>query len=328
MNITKLPSGSYRIRHMVDGVSYSLTVKEKPSKTEAMRLITKKIDRPVTSTSMTVEMACNAYIDAKRNVLSPTTLKEYIGTAKRLPERFKVKRVVNVTSLDVQKVVNDYAARLSPKTVKNYANFIVSVLREQDANIKFPKLPQKEEKIPYIPSVEDVQKVFAQLKDSEHEIAITLCCYGLRRSEVCALTIDDLDGNKLTINKAKVKDVNNEWVIKLPKTPKSTRTIIIPDELADRIREKGYIYKYIPGSICRALHRAEKEAGVPTFPLHKLRHFFASYLYEKGYNSKQIQEMGGWRTDNVMKSVYLHAMNMDEAKEKAASDISSMLTGF
>lgn len=327
MTIEKLPSGSYRIKQMSNGKIYAVTVKEKPSKLEAMKLITAKIDNAPVSSQMTVEMACNAYIDAKRNVLSPTTLKEYTGTARRLPDDFKKKRVMNVTSLDVQKVVNDYAAKLCPKTVKNYANFIVSVLRAQDLNIKFPKLPQKEEKMPYIPSVEDVQKVFEQLKDSEHLIAITLCCYGLRRSEVCALTLDDLDGNKLTINKAKVKDVNNKWVIKLPKTPKSTRTIIIPDELADKIREKGYIYKYIPGSICRALEKAEKDAGVPIFPLHKLRHFYASYLFEKGYSSKQIQEMGGWKSDNVMKTVYLHAMNMDEAKEKAATDISSIFRG-
>lgn len=327
MTIEKLPSGSYRIKQMSDGKIYSVTVKEKPSKVEAMKLITAKIDKAPTSSQMTVEMACNAYIDAKRNVLSPSTLKEYVGTVKRLPDDFKKKRVMNVTSLDVQKVVNDYAAKLSPKTVKNYASFIVSVLREQEVNIKFPKLPQREEKIPYIPSVEDIQKVFEKLENSEHEIAIKLCCFGLRRSEVCALSIDDLDGNKLTINKAKVKDVNNEWVIKLPKTPKSTRTIIIPDELADKIREKGYIYKYIPGSICRALQRAEKEAGVPTFSLHKLRHFYASYLFEKGYNSEQIREMGGWRTDNVMKTVYLHAMNMDDTKKKAASDISGIFRG-
>ena len=142
---------------------------------------------------------------------------------------------------------------------------------------------------------------------------------------MCALTIDDLDGNKLTINKAKVKDVNNKWVIKTTKTVDSTRTIIIPDDLADRIREKGYIYKYIPGSICRALERAEKEAGIPNFPLHKLRHFFASFLHNKGYTDKQIQEMGGWKSNNVLQTIYKHAMDMDNAKKKAADDLSSII---
>ena len=325
MNITKLPSGSYRIRHMVNGKSYSITVKEKPSKTEAMKLITAKIDKPVKTSLMTVEMACKAYIDAKANILSPTTYKEYVATARRLPEAFKKERIINITSLDVQKVVNDYAARLSPKTVANYANFIFSVLKAQEIDIRFPKLPQRIKKTPYIPTEQDIQAVLSQIKGTEHEIAIMLCCFGLRRSEVCALTIDDLDGNKLTINKAKVKDVNNKWVIKTTKTVDSTRTIIIPDDLADRIREKGYIYKYIPGSICRALERAEKEAGIPNFPLHKLRHFFASFLHNKGYTDKQIQEMGGWKSNNVLQTIYQHAMDMDNAKKKAADDLLSII---
>lgn len=325
MNITKLPSGSYRIRHMVDGKSYSVTVKEKPTKTEAMKLITAKINKPIISSNMTVEMACKAYIDAKANILSPTTYKEYTATARRLPDDFKSKRICNITSLDVQKIVNDYAARLSPKTVANYANFIFSVLKAQELDIRFPKLPQREKKMPYIPTEQDIQAVFEILNGSEHEIAVKLCCFGLRRSEVCALTVDDLDGNKLTINKAKVKDINNKWVIKTTKTVDSTRTIIIPDELADKIREKGYIYKYIPSSICRALERAEKQAGIPNFPLHKLRHFFASFLHNKGYTDKQIQEMGGWKSSNILVTIYQHAMEMDKAKEKAANDLSAII---
>ena len=35
--------------------------------------------------------------------------------------------------------------------------------------------------------------------------------------------------------------------------------------------------------------------------------------------------MGGWKTDNVMKTVYQHAMDMDRAKAKAAADIGSIL---
>lgn len=328
MNITKLPSGSYRIRHMVDGQTYSLTVKEKPSKTEAMKLITKMIDHPtVTSTSMTVEMACKAYIDAKANVLSPKTIKEYTRTAEALPDDFKKKRLTNITSLDVQKVINDYAARLSPKTVKNYANFIIPVLKAQDIDVKYPKLPQTVKKSPYIPTESDIQAVFSVLKGTEHEIIITLCCFGLRRSEACALTIDDLDGNTLTINKAMVKNKDNEWVIKTTKTTDSTRSIVIPSYLADMIREKGYIYKYNPENVYKALQRAQKKAGVHGFRLHDLRHFFASFLHSKGYTDKQIQEMGGWSGDGfsrIMKNVYQHAMDLDAAKQRAASDLSQI----
>ena len=200
----------------------------------------------------------------------------------------------------------------------------ISVLGIHDIDIKAPKLPQRIKKQQYIPTKEDIKAIFDVIKGTEHEIPISLGCYGLRRSEICALTIDDLNGNELTINKALVKNEHNEYVLKTTKTTDSTRTIVIDDDLADLIRERGHIYEYHPENLYKALQRAQDKAGVPRFQLHKLRHFFASYLHSKGYTDKQIQEMGGWKTDNVMKAVYQHALDMEEAKQKAAHDISDI----
>lgn len=41
-------------------------------------------------------------------------------------------------------------------------------------------------------------------RGGEYEVPITLACYGMRRSEICALTPDDLDGDIVHISKAKV----------------------------------------------------------------------------------------------------------------------------
>ena len=325
MTIDKLPSGSYRIRQMDRGKRYTIIVNYKPTKTEAMALLTERIKQPPVTTVITFYEACNAYVDSKYNVLSPTTRKEYLGTISRLPEDLKKMRLSQITSLYIQKVINDLSVNRSPKTVANYSAFIMAVLRSQELNIKQPKLPQKEKKSPYIPTEKDIQAILSEIRGTDYEIPFMLSCFGLRRSEVCALTVDDLDGCKLTINKAKVKDENKQWVIKTTKTTESTRTIIIPQELADRIREQGYVFKGSPHTFQKMIPKVLKKLGLPLFSLHKMRHFFASYLHSKGYSDKQIQEMGGWRTDAVMKNVYQHAMDMDKAKENAANDISNGL---
>ena len=326
MTIDKLPSGSYRIRQSVDKKRYTVIVNYKPTKAEAMALVSKKIESRPVSVIVSFEDACKAYIESKSNVLSPTTLKEYKGTVKRLPDSFKSMRISQIRYLDVQKVVNDLSVSLAPKTVANYAHFITSVLKAQGVDIGTLKLPQREKKTPYIPTEEDVKAVLNEVNDTEYEIPITLCCFGLRRSEVCALTIDDLDGNNLTINKAKVKDEHNEWVIKTTKTTESTRTMILPDDLAEKIRQKGYIYKGSPSTLLKVLNRVEKKLGIEHFSGHKLRHFFASYLHQNGFTDKQIQEMGGWKTDNIMKTVYQHAMEMDKAKQIAADKLSGLFS--
>lgn len=327
MTIEKLPSGSYRIKQMADGKVYRVTLDHKPTNAEALRILAKEIERnPKKSpANMTFREVGEQYIDSKSNILSPSTVRVYLSYLKELPEEFSEKKVNQITSISVQKVVNDYAVGRSPKTVANMSAFIVSVLKSADIEVKRPQLPQKEKKPVHIPSEEDIAKVFALIKaDGKYEIPLTLCALGMRRSEVCALTIDDLDGNTITINKALVQDQNKNWVVKTTKTTESTRTIIIPDYLADKIREQGYIFNGFPGMLRQSLIRFEKIAGVEHFSLHKLRHFFASYSHQKGYTDKQIQAAGGWRTDNVLRTVYQHAMDMENAKKGMATDITEL----
>ena len=185
-------------------------------------------------------------------------------------------------------------------------------------------LPQKEKKTEYIPSKEDIIKIFQHVEGTKYEIPIRLAAFGLRRSEICALECSDLSGRCLTINKAMVQNDANEWIIKKTKTTDSTRTIYIPEDLADKIREQGYVYEGNPEKIYCALSRAQKELDIPHFSLHKMRHFFASYMHDQGYSDKQIQEFGGWKTDLVMKSVYQHAMDMDRAKMDMCDSLGSL----
>lgn len=60
--------------------------------------------------------------------------------------------------------------------------------------------------------------------------------------------------------------------------------------------------------------------NISNFPLHKLRHYFASRMSELGVPEADILEMGGWETDHVMKSVYRHSMmdREEQAKREAA----------
>ena len=108
-------------------------------------------------------------------------------------------------------------------------------------------MPQKVRNEPYIPTDDDVRRILEHARGTEYEIPIILACYGLRRSEICALTLEDIDGDVVRITKAMVQDENFKWVIKTTKTTASTREIIIPEKTASQIRKRGYIYiKAIP----------------------------------------------------------------------------------
>lgn len=206
--------------------------------------------------------------------------------------------------------------------------FLTAVLGTYCPSLKInTTLPQKVKSEPYTPSQGDVKRILAEIKGSQFEIPITLACYGMRRSEICALTPEDIEGDVIHINKALVQDENKKWVIKTTKTTESTRSIIIPQELAEKIKDQGYVYRGHPGNITKHLERIEDKLEIPRFPLHKLRHYFASQMSALGVPEADILKMGGWETDHVMKSVYRHSMmdKEEQAKREAAEKLQKTL---
>lgn len=328
MNIEKLKSGSYRITQMVQGRRYRATVDHKPTSTEAMKIISGLVDRaPVVVANKTFRQAFNEYIESKSEVLSPPTIRGYYYLVKRIDSEFLNKKLNQLTAVDLQKIINTDSSNHAYKSVKNLRSHIMSVLNMFDIQIKSPTLPKPEAKDePYIPTKEDVHKVLKALQGSRFECAIQLAVMGVRRSEICALDVTDLsDDNVLFICKAMVQTKDGSFVIRhKTKTDKSTRKLILPPHIADLIRSQGFVYQGHPNSILDGLKAIEKRLGLPYFPPHRMRHFFASYLHDLGYSDEQIMAMGGWKTDNVLKAVYRHAMEMDEVKKNVATDIGNL----
>ena len=322
MTIDKLPSGNYRIREMRNGKVYKMTLDHRPTKSEAKELLEKKVNSYSNSTLFYT--AAESYIKSKQNVLSPATIRVYYSLIKNMDESFKNLPMDGITLPVLQTYINNYSGSHSAKSVRNMNGFIMSVMNFYGSDVKSPRLPQKEKKAIYIPTEDDVKRILNDFKGKRYEPFIILATMGLRRSEICALTPEDLDGNVLTINKALVQNENKEWVIKTTKTTESTRTIMIPNEVADMLRTNGF-YEGNPENLYFALNRSQKRLGIPHFSLHKLRHFFASYMHNLGYSDKQIQEFGGWKTDAVMKTVYQHALEMDKVKKNMANSIGSLI---
>lgn len=322
MTIEQLPSGSYRIRQQIDGKRYSATIDHEPSESECILILAQMVkDIPSLSIDGTLSQCIGGYLSSKSNVLSPSTIREYNRLKRQISTILLDMQVKDITLPILQNEVNRYAQNHAPKSVANFSGFLTSVCRFVGLNVDSPTLPQKTRSDAYIPTKNDIKKICEYFKGSEYEVGILLSIYGLRRSELCALTLDDLDGNVLTINKALVENQDKQWVVKTTKTTDSTRQIIISDYVANLIRQQGFIYKRSPGQLYEQLSNAQQRLGIPHFPLHKMRHFFASYMHDMGYSPKQIQQAGGWKTPRVMETVYQHALDMESAQQKMSDDI-------
>jgi len=315
MKIEKRKS-SYRVQKMIDGKRYSITYDHKPTEREVMRDLLKLSDAIPAQGSF---LACaKSYISSKDRVISPSTICGYTSILKALPDDFTHMDIARITQIDIQKVINDYAESHTPKTVRNVHGFISAVLRQfRPDMVIYTTLPQKTPNEGYMPSENDIRMILDATSNSPfYHIPFQLGVMGLRRSEVCALTLDDICGNTLTINKALVKDVNNNWVIKPTKTAAGTREIYIPDSLVCEIMEYGKIFDGNPTTLLYGLNKLQDKLGLQRFRFHDLRHFFASYAHSKGMSDADILASGGWKSDYTMKSIYRHEMNAKTAQKQ------------
>ena len=316
MKIEQLPSGSYRVRKQVNKRSITITFSHKPSNAEILRALAEKAEEA--PDKGTFQYCAESYLKSKNNVVSPSTIKGYTSILRALPKDFTSMEISRISQIDIQTVINDYAVDHTPKSVRNVHGFISAVLRQfRPDMVIYTTLPQKAPSEGYIPTENDIRMILDASKDDPfYHIPFQLGIMGLRRSEICALTLDDIDGNTLTINKAIVKDVHNNWIVKQTKTAAGTREIFIPDSLVEEIRKNGKIYDGKPGSLLYGLNLYQKRLNLPRFRFHDLRHFFASYAHSQGISDADIMATGGWKSDYTMKNIYRHEMKAREAQEK------------
>jgi integrase len=146
-------------------------------------------------------------------------------------------------------------------------------------------------------------------RNTDLEVPIMLAAYGgLRRGEICALKMSDIDGDFVHVSKAVVRDPSGAWVTKEPKTPSSIRTVLLPRFVIDRIREQGYITHMLPSNVSNRFWKRQRNLGIRPYCFHSLRHFHASYLHAIGIPDAYVQKRGGWSSAATLQNVYRHAL--------------------
>ena len=140
---------------------------------------------------------------------------------------------------------------------------------------------------------------------------------GIREGELLALTLNDFDFDKNTVSITKnYARVNNQDVIQTPKTPKSKRTITLPAEIMEMVKEYGgMLYDYKPTDrlfptqksfLTREMVRGCKLSGVKKIRIHDLRHSHASLLIELGFAPLLISERLGHENVETTLNTYSH----------------------
>lgn len=323
MKIEKLTDNTYRVRKQYKGRTYAICFDHKPTQKEAMIRMTEKMQVETNGSKGKFEEYADKYIRSKENVLSPSTIGGYRKIIRCLSAEFKAKQLFDIQQIDIQNEINRYAVDHAPKSVRNLHGFISAVFAVFRPNMNISTtLPQKRKFDRNLPTTDDVKRILDASKGTKYHIPFQLAVLGMRRSEICAATVDDLNGNFLTINKAVVYDEDFNIIVRNnTKTESSTREIYLPDALVEEIRQTGIIYDRTPPMLVKTLHKYQDMLKIERFRLHDMRAFYVSYAHSIGIPDAFIQKAGGWQTDYVMKTLYRDALkDKNEEMQRKITD--------
>ena len=325
MNIEKRGK-NYGIRPTIKGKRLSIQFDHKPTRTEIAETIAELKRKEEPSINQPFGICTKTMIDDKSNVLSPSTIRRYKTMLNGMSDDFKDIQLDEITNQDIQREINQLSTSLAPKTVHNYYGLISSVFAYYLPSKAFKvKLPPKQIKEPYCPNYDEIKAILDYTEEHEYAhkylFAIRCGCYGMRLGEFTALTDADINAEErlITINKSKVLDSDNKWIIKpTAKTDKSNRVIKVSEATIKAYLDYG-LYQGYPKSISNYMRKTQDKLQIEHFSYHKLRHFFASTALEE-LPIAAVQEFGGWSTPATLNKIYAHNLRKIDDVERVLSD--------
>lgn len=319
----QLPSGSWFCRVRVNGQDISITrPTEREAVAEAMAIkagIRKAEKQP---RRKTLTAAIDAYIEARQNVLSPSTIRGYRAYQRLRFQQMMQRDIFSITQDQWQRAVNLEAKSVSAKTLKNAWGFVSSVLADAGAEKVCVRLPQVvPNQRPWL-TPEQIPVFVEAVRGRSVEIPALLALSSLRRSELLNLRWQDVDLERgvLHINGAAVYDENGVMIHKPEtKNPSSRRVVPMTPPLRsalERAEKTGeYVVTMRPEGIFKHINRVCRENNLPEVGFHGLRHSFASLALHVGMKEEVAMEIGGWADYQTMKRIYTHISQTDKQSE-------------
>lgn len=332
----KLPSGNWRARVFYKDSegkeqceSFTAETKKEAEFLAAQFRLTRKEQ---TDTKLTLRAASERYIDSKRNVVSPSTIRGYMVIMRNYLQDLWPLRVIDITQEAVQISINKLAADHSAKTCRNAHGFISAVLSIYRPDFTLhTTLPQKEHNNIYVPDKAEVEKILRLARGTVNEVPVFLAAEcGLRASEISALRVENIKPDYIQVKEAAVLDENGVEQIKAPKSYTSYREVPITPEASEHL-----ISQAKDGRICprradnisnnwdkfRTKHNINKSLN-----FHALRHHFASKCLLLGIPQKYIAELMGHSSTDMIEKVYQHIF--PSAMEEFAQKIREQMGNF
>ena len=328
----KLPSGNWFIQLRLGGESIPITAATEMACIREARAIkaeyqagkrTAKKEAP----APTLTAAIDAYIKVKDNTLSPSTIRGYRAIQRNNFKTTMPRQLDQIKPSEWQGIVNEEAAKCSPKSLRN-AYFLVKTVVRFSTGTELPpvSLPGAVPAHKEFLTPDQIRTFVQAIKDHRYAVPALLALSSLRMSEIAALRWENIpeDPDFIQVSGAVVRDEHDRPTFKKQnKNASSARMVpvLIPELKAAIKRDRqtdGPVLAITPNRFRDRVNDVCEENGLPKVGIHGLRHSFASLAYHLQMPEKIAMEIGGWSDAGTMHRIYTHIAQSDIERYKQA----------
>jgi len=256
---------------------------------------------------------------------------------KRLKLAFGTKDMRKIDAGDLQSLISQMKAEgLDPKSIRNLWGTVSLIWQAGlaqkfvDATLPKPKLPKRLKKKKKFFDLTEVGCIIAASEGRDRLFFWLAAEAGLRAGELAGLALDDIFGDRLTVDQSVWNGDTQE-----PKTENSKRSLAMSQQLVEMVweqitqqRAKGHRFLFTSARgnpLCMDNYRARKlkpllaKLKISQKGFHAFRHFNSSLLDHLGVQLKVREDrLGHALTESITQVVYTHTLTATGDTEAAA----------
>lgn len=246
--------------------------------------------------------------EMSRRNYSKNTIDNYSGCIKHFFSQSTKDHPKNINEQDIKVFLCEFK---EVNTQRNYHSAIkkfYDVCLGQKNKFKYIPYAKKNEKLPIVLSVDEIQKMFSVCENLKHKVILALLySCGLRVSELINLKWSHVDRSRMIINIIQAKGNKDRQVMLTPEL------IPLLESYYKEYKPKEYILngwknepQYSERSVGEVIKQLAKKAGInKRVYTHLMRHCSFTHMVENGIDINLVQKLAG-HSNVKTTNIYLH----------------------
>ena len=246
--------------------------------------------------------------EMNRRNYSKETVKNYVSCLKMFFEFFKTKEhPLHINETDIKQYLGRFNITNTQRSQHGAIKKFYEICIGQKEKFKYISYARKENKLPIVLSVEEIQKMFSVCENTKHKVILALLySCGLRVSELINLKWTDIDRSRMIINILKAKGNKDRQVMLTP------QLIPLLESYWKEYHPKEYVLngqtslQYSDRSVGEVVKQLAGKAGInKRVYTHLMRHCSFTHMVENGTDINLIQKLAG-HSNVKTTAIYTH----------------------